>query len=710
MPTLHGKAFWPGVLRVKRCEYTVSHGIMPAVVHLEIAPQPGSPAMVGDLVMTDGFNTLILPRCKVDGNSGRRSTGGGTSVSLNILDRRWRWRDLAGIQGTYNQVDSDGKVSDWLKKTPYELCEILLKHLGETRYQILLPNVTVLPPVAWHFAPAAQALEALVNSLGCRVCYRLDTDSILIAPVGVGAELPTGHTSEQSLALDLPERPDRIIVVGQPVRHQGRLKLRPVGKEWNGEILPINELSYRPTVTQEPHIVTVTVGGTIVAGNVFTLTINDVVYQYTAVGASASTAATGLKQQIDLTPHLPWFAFTTAEEITITAGDGVPFDVFTESEGSATLTWKVTQQGVRAETDPWAFCPVHTMASVRGTDRLTKERAIAYAKESVFRWYQITIDDPSGLAEKVQIPGYDGRLVRREQIVLQQTRAEQITPSEIEEPVDEQGKPKALLDDQGRLKRQLFYDGHNRDMPAAVYGSYFIGTIARQNSDEASEVTAGFSIDPIRQLVVFDRPIYHLQGGYQRAAHLVLEVAYNIRDPDHNDLVCAQRLYELPLPHFQTPALHLIREDIQLTILGTYSDTHELLAWGSNNAQEAQDMADYYAQAFAAQYELTAAQTRAYAGLQPVYLDGAIAQVTFQVGEGSKTTVSRNSEHSRVIQRYPLRLQDAVLAPVARVPGKGGSNPPFQASSYSPGASGIVSLTAPGQETVAVPNFMKGWR
>jgi len=702
MPDLRGQAFWPGVRMVESCEYTLSHGIAPAAATMVIGPQKKGSVigMVGDLMMTDGLRTLVIPRAKVASSRAVRSSG--TKMTLNILDRRWRWQELGGIQGIYNQVDKSGLVRPYMRKDPSELAELCLKALGEVNYQIILPNVTVRPPVAWHYLPPAQALEALVVSLGCRVIYRLDTDTILIAPLGVGAELPPGHISSESLTLDLPERPDRVYCVGQAFRYQSRFLLEPRAKEWNGEAVHPRDVSYRPSVDPAIHQAKVTPGAGvgILAGDYFAIRLNDTLYEYVAQGVVTSSVAdvtAGLKAQIDLTPQLPFRAVDETTHLMIFGdGDGTPFDIITEADpngglGSPTLVWELVKQGVSIDANPWQNCGPNTFSGVRATDRMDKFRATQFARDSVYKWFTITLDSPTGVGP-LEIPGFGGKLVRKEQIVLQQTKAEQIVPEELD--LDDQGRPKRLFDDQGRRKVDLFYDGHDRDKPASVYGSYFIGTRARRNTDEESEVTVPFTIDPERQLVMFSQPVvYKLASGGFTFPTLILEVAHNMRDADTNDFLCVESFREFPQPHFGTQPLYVVREDIQATVIGEYEANHTIKGVNFKGLDDAREKCDYYLNAIMGQYELKAIASRTYAGLQHIWLDGAIAQVTWRVGGGSTTQASRNSEHSRVIPPFPQRMRNAALEPIVK--GKKGANPPFQGIAEDPGPGGMVPLHLP---------------
>jgi hypothetical protein len=76
--------------------------------------------------------------------------------------------------------------------------------------------------------------------------------------------------------------------------------------------------------------------------------------------------------------------------------------------------------------------------------------------------------------------------------------------------------------------------------------------------------------------------------------------------------------------------------------------------------------ARYYLDGLAAQYFPQAALTQEYNGIVGMDCDGAIAQITWTVGEdGASTTASRNTEHSIWIPNFPARRRaEYQLAPL----------------------------------------------
>jgi hypothetical protein len=78
------------------------------------------------------------------------------------------------------------------------------------------------------------------------VVFRPFRNDVVILPAGEGALLPQADYVSYTPALDLPEKPSKITVVGAEIAYTVALALEAVGAEPNGDIRPINDLSYKP--------------------------------------------------------------------------------------------------------------------------------------------------------------------------------------------------------------------------------------------------------------------------------------------------------------------------------------------------------------------------------------------------------------------------------------------------------------------------------
>jgi len=239
-----GLASFPGISQLVRASFTLSHGITPSVATLVIAPQAGFPALGGTLTFTFGNVRLAFPDCRIDTASYHRDAQGLT-WSLAVLDRRWKWA-FGHVSGRYNQLRADGTIEPATEKSPRELARLCLEAMGEHHVDVeRLPDAP-RPEIAWDYDNPAAALDALCHMLGCRVVLSLD-NRVSLAPQGVGVDLPAGAITDDSGTIDPPERPDALLLVGGPLRFQAQLALEAVGIETDGSLMPIDELSYRPS-------------------------------------------------------------------------------------------------------------------------------------------------------------------------------------------------------------------------------------------------------------------------------------------------------------------------------------------------------------------------------------------------------------------------------------------------------------------------------
>lgn len=256
MPTRQGIAIWPGVQSVVSCTYTCSHGTQPGTAVLVCHPQTTQIKMHGTLTITDGFGRVSLPACKINAIYGPQGEGEKT-WTIEIVDRRWRWRDLGVLNGLYNQRDPRGRILVWSLRSIPDLIALCLSAMGEVNYTLNLPTVStsteeIYPAINWDAVNPAYALTQLCERIGCRVVYRIGSNSVLITPVGVGGNLPAGPLAREGPSVLAPDAPDRIDLYGAPVRFQAQFALAAVGKEWDGSYRPIDFLSYAPKTQFAP--------------------------------------------------------------------------------------------------------------------------------------------------------------------------------------------------------------------------------------------------------------------------------------------------------------------------------------------------------------------------------------------------------------------------------------------------------------------------
>lgn len=721
-PNITQAAIWPGVDGFESLTGTISHGIRPAAFVAQTIPQASDPLATGNLEISDGARRLILRDCKLDNLTGRAGPDGQT-YTITFLDRRWKWQ-TGGISGSYNELDPRGKLIPWTIRSPKELAELCLKEAGEKNYVINLPkglpkaigrNVDrwlrlgenfpqsfANPPVVWDNIPPMVALSQLAARFGCRVIWQPASDRVYVGPIGTGRPLPDGPCEVIAPSIDSPETPLYVGVYGAPIRVQTRILLEPVAREWDGSYVPVNEVSYAPQGDGQVQIATVTWSGATSNPSVKVYITppggETVRFEY----SDAVSAATKLQRVADAVAANPTLAALMAGSV---AGDvltltgkkiGVGFGAAAETSAAApdTLTATVTQEASLGGGD-WSWCRPPNFKHVRATERLSYQEAVALARESVYRCYRVTLLDPATGKPGLKVPYYTQHvekfLTRRQQLVLQPTKVDQVRPMPRGRNGQNRGVPvnpaANALGGGGILPE--FYDGFSRDQRAVVYGavSRRIGSVAWDpaavglNTPATEKVRVEFSVNPQEQLVVFSEPVYEaLQvGGAAGVAtgstagngtsplarikfpRLVLETAVLVKHPETSELF---RWTERMQLNGTAPTEWETRTDVQVCVIGHYGDDHQLLNWELPELGEARRRGEYYLNGMAAKYRITGGETRQYIGIYPWDLDGYCQQATYSVGPGgATTTLSGNSEHSVAVPDFPARQRDENLPP-----------------------------------------------
>jgi hypothetical protein len=734
-----GDAFWPGVDQVISCHYTMAHGISPGVAVIMMLPQSYLPTQSGDLVITDGVTTITIPDCRVESLRVNKDSSGERWI-LTIKDRRWRWRDTGFIKGRYNVVDPNGqyakltpeeeqedfakptKYIPWTLKTPFELAVLCLEAMNETNYVVNMPDdFFSIPQVNWDHINPAQALQTLCSQFNRRIIYRIDTNTVLIDEYGKGSDL-TGGIFESSYSKDSPvvsnlQRPDSIVLIGAPERYQILLDLVAVGEEWDGSIRPIDLLSYAPEVNSDPQVTNIAVSNP-QTGAIYTLSfliqLSNAEQQFRelqfVVTAADNTLATLYAQMAaaisgDVIMVRNGFKAVAVSIAGLTGGtqfvlqitgnpNADPFGLIVTVKpavGSTLLpivsTWTSnvpTAKYANGEYALWSLAGAPSFANVQATSRLTKEQAVALAQKSVFKWYQVTANDPGTGDYPYEVPNF-GPVTKREQFLIQDTKVDPIVP----EPGD-----KDLIVQKGEFAGEPFmqsiYNGTFKLKPATCYGVYnqsvldsvgltFTKNQSQRNTSRTTLVPIPFTIDKFTQTVRFNdfvcqwytpqADIYSSKEvSYQFPADIVLETAVQILDPDNNQVTRFMKTLVLPDGDPTTPPLFIRREDVQANYIGIYDYNLRTFLTTDDDTEYAETAADYYLETAAAPYiDANLGRNREWNGIVPVVLDASIAQITWEVGErGARTQASTNSEHSVYFPSYPERLRLEYIRPVVR--------------------------------------------
>lgn len=237
-------ATYTGVAQVRRFHFSVGHGDTCACL-LDILPQANLPAQDGNLVLTDGVNSLTVPGCRLDLSTVRRTTA-GDFVRVRILGPTWHWR-YGEISGVYNTPRPNGSVEPSTEKSCRELAALLFDAMKVTAYDVSgLPDTTG-PFVNWHGAHAYSELTWLCQLWGCDFGLDVSQTIARIWRVGQGAALPSGGSVRTTgYGVDLAEPPDRIVGYCGPSEYQLKFKLKPVGIDSDFSKRDLADLTYNP--------------------------------------------------------------------------------------------------------------------------------------------------------------------------------------------------------------------------------------------------------------------------------------------------------------------------------------------------------------------------------------------------------------------------------------------------------------------------------
>jgi hypothetical protein len=237
------EARYTGIYQVRRFHLSIGHGGA-VVCQLDVLPQFGIPPSDGELFVTDGFQALRIPGCRLDRASIVYSTSGHI-VRVRILGPTWKWR-LAGIDGVYNVPRADGSIEPGTERTPRELATLLFQAMRVPYFDVSgLPNQT-RPFVNWRGHLAFPELTTLCHNLGCD--FGLDVQGTIarIWPIGYGAQLPAGEEQTIDYGVDFSEPPDRIKAYTGPSEFQSKLLCECVMPDSDGVWKPIEDVDYKP--------------------------------------------------------------------------------------------------------------------------------------------------------------------------------------------------------------------------------------------------------------------------------------------------------------------------------------------------------------------------------------------------------------------------------------------------------------------------------
>lgn len=182
--------------------------------------------------------SIVLPDCLIVDASFITEQPG--VVMLTVLDRRWRWQ-FGHIDGSYNIRIANNEYRN--EKTPTQLVSLLLDAMGETGYDITAVDDATRPLVDWRGDSPARLLSELLYDLGLELTITAG-NVVKLVKQGVGSTLPSGPALTASWSIAAGALPSSVRVACENIRYQCKFKLEAVGLEANGDVQPLDELSY----------------------------------------------------------------------------------------------------------------------------------------------------------------------------------------------------------------------------------------------------------------------------------------------------------------------------------------------------------------------------------------------------------------------------------------------------------------------------------
>lgn len=608
---LRGTVSFPGIRTVLGGTYTLAHGCEPGVIAIRCAPQEVNPnnSLPGDVVFQWRDTVIRLRQCRVFNHMHVGNGDGGFDMIVYLHDRRWKWQ-FPTISGRYNLRTADQTVYSgppgnglW-KKHPQQLAKLLLKELGEDRVDVSALPTNDYPLVEWVDASAASELASLCDKYGCHVVKNID-ESIAIRKIGEGNFLPKDlPICEENESLTVPLSPDSIEVHFGPSKFRVNTILRPVGLEVDGTIKQVNDLSYAPRF--------------------------------------------GFKPNQPFDGSQPWRG---------------------ESPGTLSLL-------------------IHNL----GGNALKGEKLflIDCARRSIYRWYQIADQqppffppellsnpsDPRG--EPIEVPGFpDGTLGSDTYLPQLLPIDDTLSNVLIDTDFKDNNRAKDLeLAEDGAAKYATDQFWNIADF-SRVWG-YFYRTDRLMGGPKQTSKTAskepesknayppgGWSLDRERGIVMFNEPVYKLEGypdgpkdtWTNNFPNLCFSFMASPRYTDTGRF--HQHVVKRDFPGSRktgTKPLVLLHPEFQLVV------THDLENGKQGpprylNRKMLDKIGNYYIDYAIRRLRITNPLSFRYNGLWPIQPNGAIREVTFTVGgeNGAETEACYNDERSPWVQSHEER-------------------------------------------------------
>jgi hypothetical protein len=243
---------YPGLSDVIGWDFTYTVGIRPSVCVVRIAATPDAPqaAPTGLLRMIQQIageqsRVFRFPDCAIERIGFDRDIVNGIMWIYAIRDRRWKWQ-FSEISGHYN-FRVGGILEAAQRKSVRELATLLLHALGEDVMDVSVLPGNLYPEVKWASSNAARELSRLVSDYGCVPLIDPADNTAKVHRIGEPVvNLPSNHLRSFALPVERGAKPTHVKIVGGANIYQSSFDLEAVGLDTDGQIKPIDDLSYKP--------------------------------------------------------------------------------------------------------------------------------------------------------------------------------------------------------------------------------------------------------------------------------------------------------------------------------------------------------------------------------------------------------------------------------------------------------------------------------
>lgn len=316
-----------------------------------------------------------------------------------------------------------------------------------------------------------------------------------------------------------------------------------------------------------------------------------------------------------------------------------------------------------------SYAPVQTgIGSFKGTERVplsdgTKVSAQELARDFIFKSWRVdfanqsgAVQNPSSGSWQMRIPGItaNGGYATVEQIIL----SDELVQSYTDTLGTQHQRPSFV---QGQFFGRMT-DGSTPNYPA---GTRIDKQAARSDTSMDERSSFSLSLDPIdtkRSIISTSGPMlfYSNSAPVEVWTPAILQYccAIHVRDPVTWQPARYEYLYQIGSGTNQNFCRVEIKDDIQPWIIGNYPTGSTAFTSFTSNIAEVQQQSLYYAQSIAREYQLVNSQTKTFIGIYSIDMDGAIQQVSYEIGKGGHSTkASRGTEHNIYTPSYEDRRQ-----------------------------------------------------